>query len=171
MIVDKVVKTRWNNQNRERLESLGYEFTGYQTEIWIKPEHLSRYSEVRVTIKCPKCEKLRTTRYDHYLSSTTGGVCNSCQNGGKKKTTDEELIANIIKASGDDGISHYDLIQRLPNMTLDNVRVQISNLLKNRKIEKHGQFWHYFWCEQEKEIELTDEIIDRVLAMYGLKRI
>lgn len=92
MLVDQFVLTKWNN-DISRYQSLGYEFTGYKTDLWVKPEDLSKSSSVIVTVMCTHCSRVYRIAYANYISnlSRNSGVyrCRPCRYSQSKHAIEE----------------------------------------------------------------------------------
>lgn len=67
------VKTKWSNCVRKYYESLGYAYTGKDTELWVSPFDLKPNASVRVLAKCDKCGRERYVRRNCYTD-----ICGDC---------------------------------------------------------------------------------------------
>lgn len=73
MIIECVVKVKWNAKNRKYYENLGYAFTNFKEEFEVAVEHLSYGSKAKVSAKCDECGSIRILEYRAYSS-----FCLSC---------------------------------------------------------------------------------------------
>jgi 5-methylcytosine-specific restriction endonuclease McrA len=73
MIADEYAETTWNKKTKSHYESFGYIFTRYGDKLFVKIEHLTRGSGVRIRAVCDNCGLARTLKYLEYAD-----FCNRC---------------------------------------------------------------------------------------------
>jgi len=77
IIVDQFVEILWTGRNIPYYQGLGYVYTGWNDRFMVPVSDLPQKSSVRVRVKCPVCEKIRSIRYVDIF--TTGHTkCNGC---------------------------------------------------------------------------------------------
>ena len=72
---NQLVKTQWNSFTKRYYESLGYEYTGKNTELLVKVEDLPLNSHMKVNVICDFCGKEYSKTYKDYNSQHDGGDC------------------------------------------------------------------------------------------------
>ena len=72
---NQLIKTRWNPFTKKYYESLGYEYTGKNTELWVKIEDLPLNSHIKVEVICDFCGKEYSKAYKDYNVQHNGGDC------------------------------------------------------------------------------------------------
>lgn len=71
LVPNQKVKTTWTHANRKYYETLGYYFTEYYDEIYVKPDDLPITSKVKVNVTCDgdNCYELFCIPYFNYTKS------------------------------------------------------------------------------------------------------
>jgi 5-methylcytosine-specific restriction endonuclease McrA len=77
IFVDEFVTIKWFGKAIKHYQSLGYKFTGKNTEFQARVEHLSPGSHLRVRVQCPLCRKVRSIVFKDILASGNS-VCKRC---------------------------------------------------------------------------------------------
>ena len=89
MIIDKYVKIKLNSKNKNRLINLGY-IGKINDTIEILVEHLSKYSQCKINVKCDICGKCKTILFSNYTKQTNNNTndyyCSDCKKIKTKNT-------------------------------------------------------------------------------------
>lgn len=73
IIKESKVKIKWQNANRKRYESIGYEFTSYGDEFAVNVSDVPKRSEITITAVCDYCGKEKIMTISAYNSVTKDG--------------------------------------------------------------------------------------------------
>lgn len=106
------IKWHWTNKNR--LVSLGYNFTGFDTEVKIKAEHLSKNSHTDVAVICDYCQKEIKKGYHVYNRQHDKDFGDACKDCGSKKQQDMFMR--------DYGVSNPSEVLEFSNKRKDTIR-------------------------------------------------
>lgn len=88
-VLDKTVVTRWTANTKEYYERKGYAYTGMHSELVVHISDLHPGSTKRVTVRCPRCKKIRTVQYRHVIQRKHTR-CNPCSS----------FVSNFINLAG-----------------------------------------------------------------------
>ena len=92
---NQLIKTQWNPFTKKYYESLGYEYTGKNTELWVKIEDLPLNSHIKVEVICDFCGKEYSKVYkDYNLQHNGGDCCVDCEGIKSLKTGRERYGKN-----------------------------------------------------------------------------
>lgn len=81
LVPNQQVEMCWNNRNKSRYISLGYEYTGRYTMFLVKVEDLLDTSKKKVKVICDNCGKEMIRPYREYIKyhdNTFGDLCTKC---------------------------------------------------------------------------------------------
>lgn len=79
IILDEWVEMTWNSKNKKHYTSFGYKYTYIGDTFICRVKDLSRWSRVKILVKCPVCEDVRETSYGDF-TKTGHTLCNGCSN-------------------------------------------------------------------------------------------
>ncbi len=100
LIPNQEIEITWVAGNRNRLESLGLDFTGYSTTVKISPEQLTFGVEKLIKVKCDVCDGIYSRYHkDHFSSKQKSpeksDICVECRKA--KKVTIKKIINKDYK--------------------------------------------------------------------------
>lgn len=155
---NQLIKTRWNPFTKKYYESLGYEYTGKNAELWVKIEDLPLNSHVRVDVICDFCGKEYSKAYkDYNLQHNGGDCCVDCE-GVKSLKTGRERYGNNYRGEtlreisleryGVDNVAKLNEIQEKIRVT-NLERYGMSCALVDEKNHKKGI--ECSWSENSRE--------------------
>lgn len=82
MIITKLVKIKPRGKSITHYKNMGYS-PNYMEILEVNPIHLSKYSEIKIDVRCSSCEKNSTMRYCNYFKNTSSlnenYKCKSCK--------------------------------------------------------------------------------------------
>lgn len=155
---NQLIKTRWNPFTKKYYESLGYEYTGKNAELWVKIEDLPLNSHVRVEVICDFCGKEYSKVYkDYNLQHNGGDCCVDCEGVKSLKTGRErygknhrgETLREIsLERYGVDNVAKLNEIQEKIRAT-NLERYGMSCALVDEKNHKKGI--ECSWSENSRE--------------------
>lgn len=82
MLISKVIKMKWNSNNKSHYTKLQYRFTKMNDYFMVKVGDLSNSSHKQVVVKCDYCGKLLLRPYCDYVrcnNQETGDACLDCK--------------------------------------------------------------------------------------------
>lgn len=77
LFVDEFVLVKWHPKIRAHYEALGYVYTGHLSDFLVRPSELSTGSHIRVRVRCPKCEDVRSVPFKDVCRSGNS-ICKWC---------------------------------------------------------------------------------------------
>lgn len=99
MLVSKIIKMKWNSNNKARYTKLQYKFTKMNDYFMVKISDLSKSSHKLVVVKCDYCGKVLLRPYCDYLrcnDKNTGDACLECK---KYKTEHTNMKKYGVKST------------------------------------------------------------------------
>lgn len=93
--LEQIIETKWSTRNKERYESLGYEYTGMWTLLNIKAKDLNLDSSLHVVVCCDGCGEKISTPYRNYnriVGRNGSYLCRKCNS----KNVSEIRIRNNV---------------------------------------------------------------------------
>ena len=82
---EQLIKVKWNNNNREHFEGLGYTYTKRYDEFYARACDLLDSSEARITAVCDYCGSEYETSYCVIKNAINKGELNACKHCAAKK--------------------------------------------------------------------------------------
>lgn len=155
---NQLIKTRWNPFTKKYYESLGYEYTGKNAELWVKIEDLPLNSHIKVEVICDFCGKEYSKVYKDYNFQHNGGdCCVDCEGIKSLKTGRErygknyrgEILREIsLERYGIDNVAKLNEIQeKIRSTNLE--RYGMSCALVDKK--NHEKGIECSWNEDSRE--------------------
>lgn len=140
LLPQQTVKLHWGSRNKERLERLGYQFTGKNTEVLVDIKDLSFGSKALVEVICDYCGKHIMVKYKDYNRYRKLGkdACGECRH---LKIID----TNIEKYGGRSPAVSAEVVSKLKATVLEKYGVssvtqveEIKEKAKKTCLEKYG---------------------------------
>ena len=93
---NQLVKIKWSNKTRKHYELLGYNFTEYGEEFYVKAKDLPFGCNAKVVVTCDYCGKESYVSYCNYLKRANKDIdsCNTCKT---KKTREIRMRKKQMK--------------------------------------------------------------------------
>lgn len=91
MLLSKTVKVKWTARNKNNFIKKGYIFNKLGEEVEIKTEDLTRYSEVKVEVKCDYCGEIIIKSYDKYMRGQIKSGKDSCKKCSHNKARETNM--------------------------------------------------------------------------------
>ena len=108
MIIDEFVELKISNKTVKYFNNIGY-VCKVNDIIKIKPNELSKGSEVRINVKCDNCSSVNNISYNNYINKqiTKYGfyVCKDCSHIKREKTCLEKY-----------GVEHFSKLDKFKSM-------------------------------------------------------
>lgn len=108
IIVTESVSMKWGRRTKAHYESFGYKYTELNDEFVCSTDHLTKSSNVRVTVRCPICGDNRSVVYND-LTRIGHSFCRSCSkiNDLSGERFGRWLVVDLDKDRGCGGNAHW----------------------------------------------------------------
>lgn len=128
LVENQLVEVKWHPRNKKRLESLGYEYTGIGTSVFVKVEDLSDGCKSFVAVVCDYCGKQYKKRYKDCLNQRQNGkdCCYNCVHTKISET-------NINKYGGKSPFCSPEVVRKSEETFMNNYGV--THPFKSEKIK------------------------------------
>lgn len=160
----------WRNSTRKRYESLGYNFTKYGDDFYVKVEDLPEKSEMKITAICEYCGKEKEMTIHAYNSITKNKInkyrCRDCfkeQNSLKYSTvlSDAKNAGYEVLTKENEYVNGYTYIKYICPIHGEH-EMRASNLHAGRKCPE---------CRSDKSRRLfafsPNEVYEKVTSLGG----
>lgn len=105
LIENQIVEVRWNGSNIKHYESKGYIFTKTGDTVTVKVEDLTRYSKIKVKVKCDYCKEIIEKGYSNFIIENENNkkfgiykdACGSCRGSKISENYGTELMSEQEK--------------------------------------------------------------------------
>lgn len=77
--LEQIVKIKWITRNVKYYKQLGYDYTGVNTDLYVKAKHLPKNSNARVIVYCDDCGCMMETPYRNYNGIINKGGAYRCR--------------------------------------------------------------------------------------------
>lgn len=186
---NQFVKIKWGSRNKNRLVSLGYEFTHIGDEVSVRVEHLSYGSPARIVYICDYCGAEETTTFMIYnrgheyckkdackkcahLKSRDAflekyGVTNPLQ---VKEFNDKQKETCLKKYGVEHALQNKELLDKKDNTCIE--RYGVSSVLLNEDIanKKRETCLQVYGCEiPSQNAEVQKKMQQTNLERHGVK--
>lgn len=138
MIIGDCARVKWNARNKKYFESLGYVYTGINTELIVKICDLKPYSNAIISVKCDYCNKdvWETTwnqyQLTHKRTIINKDACNNCLQIKIKESNLEKY-----------GVEHYTQLESVKKEFSKNQKIiqntdEVKTKIVNSNLKKYG---------------------------------
>lgn len=165
LVENQKVVLKWHPRNKNRLESLGYEYTGIGEEILVKIQDVSKGSKVMVQVICDYCGEIYNKRYKDYWKQRENDkdCCIDCASKKRNET-------NIVKYGGNSPSCSSGIVKKQQETCMKKYGVKspaqsedIKNKIRKSNLEKYG-------CENVlKSKEIQQKIKETCKEKYGVE--
>lgn len=140
LIQHQKVPVKWHVRNKQRLEQLGYVYTGMGTVVLVDVEDLSNGSKSYVSVQCDYCGKIYQKVYKDYLCQHTNNkdCCKDC-------VAEKRGETNIIKYGGKAPSCSKTVVNKMQETCLQKYGTktasqneQVQNKIKQSCTAKYG---------------------------------
>lgn len=140
LVKHQLVEVKWHPRNKQRLESLGYEYTGIGVPVFVKVEDLSDGCKSFVDVVCDYCGRHYNKRYKDYLNQRQNGkdCCCDCVH---TKICETDMIRYGGKSPSCSSEVVYKQKQSLMNnygVTAPSKSEEIKSKIKQTCLDKYG---------------------------------
>lgn len=162
---DYLVLCKWNHRNRKIYESIGYVFTTYGDEFYVKPSDLLHTSSQFVEVICDYCGEKFLQKYNIFLAHKDIIPKDAC-----KKCYSKKYKESIKKVYGVENVSQSAKIKEKKKATcMEHYGVEfplqnkeIAEKTKNTNIERYG--CEYIMQSESAKVKSKKSCIDK----YGV---
>jgi hypothetical protein len=190
MILDKIIKMKWNSYNKKYYENKGYIYTKMFEMFDLKIEDLNKNSSYYIKCKCENCETELNVRYVDYIKSTKNlsesYYCTHCKYIKYKQTCIEKYGVENVSMNKDikqkrreTNLKRYgvenlfqsnEILQKIKNTNLDRYGVEYpfqSNIIQEKAKETFKN--KYNVDNPSKNIDIINKIKSVFMEKYGVE--
>lgn len=140
LVENQLVEVKWHPSNKQRLESLGYKYTGIGTSVYVKIEDVSNGSKSFVEVICDYCGRHYNKRYKDYFAQRQNGK-DCCCNCTHKKICETDKI----RYGGNSPSCSVEIVKKQRQSLMDNYGVttpskseEVKTKMKNTCLSRYG---------------------------------
>lgn len=135
LIENQIVQIKWNANNIKHYENKGYRFTKTGETLSVKAEELTKYSKIKVKVKCDYCGEVIDKIFSNYVIEKERNKTKNTDKDSCKKCTGMKVSENY----GTEGISDLELLDE----EVSKVKVYTEEFLINEFFRYKKEFGVY----------------------------
>lgn len=168
MLISESAAVNWNSRNKNKFESLGYQYTGKGTPVMIAVKDLAPYCMSTITAKCDYCGEVYETTWSNYnRGSKSFAHKDSC---GKLECLEKKALEAQVAKYGDLAIRTPEVKARQAKTNLEKYGSENpfgSEIIKERIVESNLKKYGVPYSQQSPIVRAKTEAT--CLEKYGVK--